>query len=384
MALALIYIIKSFLLMYVAKNVINTKCKISFYVFWLMLFISLYLPNTFYSSLLSFVILILYIIYSKKRVDMLSLFIPLILCLSSMFSHFLASQFLVALGINHVVFLNIMSLYFLSAVCFLIIYKYKQDSKQKNWFYGPFLYVSLLMILTLLPSILGNPATKEMIYLLMIEVVLLLVCGFILFYLMNKQIKENELISNKLAKEELQRNMYNITQRSMNQISSDKHMMIYTLMKINQMLLANTNGQLKEFVKEELSKYTTYKPITSTGNPLFDYEMTNKINLMISRQIDVKSFMSINEYNPILQEESVVYYLLSCIDQMIGFDVPISEMQLFFNEVNSSYLKVRIVVLYNDNYHYQLTFEKHPLLSKHQQSHNDGCSEYVFLFHTRN
>lgn len=384
MALAFLYAFESFLLMFTIKKSIDAKANVLFYITCGNLFCCLYLPNHLYSSLSSFIILTFYISFSKKQFHFLNITLPVIVCLSKWCSWLLATQFCAALAINVPIFVQLIALYCLSACCFVIIYKHSHDATRNYYVCMPFLYVCLLMILTLLPSVFGYNSTKGMIYLLIIEVVLLLVCGLVLFYLMNKQMNENKLISNQLAQEELQKNMYNITQRSMNQISSDKHMMIYTLMKINQMLSSNTNHELKEFVKCEISKYTTYKQITSTGNPLFDYEMTNKINLIASRKIEVKSFMAINNRNLILQEESVVYYLLSCIDQMIGFDVPISEIQFFFNEVNPAYLKVRIVLIYTEEKEYSVELDKHPLLVKHQQIHNDGYDEFIFLFHTRN
>ena len=144
-------------------------------------------------------------------------------------------------------------------------------------------------------------------------------------------------------------------------------------------------------------KFEDYKmPAASMGNlnPMPDiknisyihagYEMTNKINLIASRKIDVKTYMSINERNALLQEESVVYYLLSCIDQMIGFDVPISEIQFFFNELNTNYLKVRIVLIYSEDIENNVKLTHHPLLTKHRQIHNEQYDEFIFLFHTRN
>jgi len=384
MALAFIYALESFLLMLTIKKSVDAKFNTLFFIGCGILFCCLGVLNDIYSYLLSLILLTSYITYSKRQFHFFNIFLPAIICLYKRGTWLLAAQFCTMLEINVPLFSQLIALYFLSAGCFIIIYKYSHATMRKYYVYMPFLYVCLLMILTLLPSVFGYNSTKGMIHLLIIEVMLLFICGLTLFYLINKQMNENKLISNQLAQEKLQKNMYNITQRLMNQISSDKHMMIYTLMKINQMVSSNANHELKDFLKEEINKYTTYKQITSTGNPLFDYEMTSKINLISSRQIEVKTFMSINDRNPILQEESVVYYLLSCIDQMIGFDVPISEIQFFFNEVNTSYLKVRIVLIYTKESENHVELDKHPLLIKHQQIHNDDYDEFIFLFHTRN
>ena len=377
-------IFESLLIMFTIQKAIHQKINVSFYVTSIILFLCLLIPNDVYSYLLSFILLISYLTYTKKRIQIKNTLLPIILCVCKVISQFLASQFCVLLMVENLQFIQLIELYFLLALCFVIIYKYSHASIRKYYVYMPFLYVCILMLFTLLPFVFGHLPARPSIYILFIEVILLLICGLILFYLMNKQMNENKRMSSQLAKEELQKNMYNITQRSMNQISSDKHMMIYTLMKINQMLSNNNNQDLTNFLNNEISKYTTYKQITSTGNPLFDYEMTNKINLIASRKIDVKTYMSINERNALLQEESVVYYLLSCIDQMIGFDVPISEMQLFFNEVNSSYLKVRIVLIYWEKIENSVKLANHPLLTKHQQIHDEQYDEFIFLFHTRN
>ena len=71
------------------------------------------------------------------------------------------------------------------------------------------------------------------------------------------------------------------------------------------------------------------------------------------------------------------------IDQMIGFDLPITEIQLFFNELPGEYLKVRIILNYNCEFIQNIQFSSHPMLKKQKVICEDDLQEFVFLFHTR-
>ena len=156
--------------------------------------------------------------------------------------------------------------------------------------------------------------------------------------------------------------------------------MMYTLLKIKQQLKLKNNQELENLINIELNKYLNYKFISSTENYLFDYEMTIKIQELSNLGYDIKALFSINEKNNILNENEVVFYLLSCIDILVNYYRETKTIQLFIDEQNS-YLVFKIVFSDIANDKRNTVTLSSPFLLKKQDVHwFDNQVEYIFLF----
>ena len=168
-------IFESLLIMFTIQKAIHQKINVSFYMTSVILFLCLLIPNDVYSYLLSFILLISYSTYTKRQFQIGNAILPIVLCVCKVISQFLASQFCPLLMVDNLQFIQLIELYFLLALCFLIIYKKSHSSTHKYYVYIPFLYVCILMLFTLLPFVFGHLPARPSIYLLFIEVILLLI-----------------------------------------------------------------------------------------------------------------------------------------------------------------------------------------------------------------
>lgn len=268
--------------------------------------------------------------------------------------------------------------------CFLFLRITKKGnpalSLKKYWTYLSFSFMVVSMFTTLSESIVYQTLSLEIIYILLAELVALSIFGVLLFIYIYKQEEENFDYSRRLMENEYQRKLSCLVQNSLTKISSDKHMMMYTLLKIKQQLKLKNNQELENLINIELNKYLNYKFISSTENYLFDYEMTIKIQELSNLGYDIKALFSINEKNNILNENEVVFYLLSCIDILVNYYRETKTIQLFIDEQNS-YLVFKIVFSDIANDKRNTVTLSSPFLLKKQDVHwFDNQVEYIFLF----
>lgn len=268
--------------------------------------------------------------------------------------------------------------------CFLFLRIAKKGnpvlSLKKYWTYLSFSFMVVSMFTTLSESIVYQTLSLEIIYILLAELVALSIFGVLLFIYIYKQEEENFDYSRRLMENEYQRKLSCLVQNSLTKISSDKHMMMYTLLKIKQQLKLKNNQELENLINIELNKYLNYKFISSTENYLFDYEMTIKIQELSNLGYDIKALFSINEKNNILNENEVVFYLLSCIDILVNYYRETKTIQLFIDEQNS-YLVFKIVFSDIANDKRNTVTLSSPFLLKKQDVHwFDNQVEYIFLF----
>lgn len=230
---------------------------------------------------------------------------------------------------------------------YYITHKNRDDIKIKDSLaLGTAMFILIMMFTNLLESVIFNNFSIYTIYTLLLEFIILSLLIFYLYSNMHKQAKENLEINKKLIRMQYQNQMYSIVNQLNNQITQDKHMMIYNLLMIKYKL-NNKDTDIQTFIDTEIEKMSKYKYISSTGNILFDYMMTNKINMMINRNIDVKAVFLINKNNELLDDETLIDYFNNCID-IVSESNP-STIQIFTEEKSQNYIIFKIISSDNIN-----------------------------------
>ena len=99
-------------------------------------------------------------------------------------------------------------------------------------------------------------------------------------------------------------------------IISKEHSMIYFLRKIKMLLNCekHNNKNTINLIDEEISKIVSYRFISNTGNPSFDIEVANKINLLKEEGFDFK-IISIIGIDSAINNKNVI----ESVNQFIDF-----------------------------------------------------------------
>lgn len=250
---------------------------------------------------------------------------------------------------------------------------------KKYWVYIPFIFTIALMFTTLIESIIYQNVTLKIIYRLSIEMIILTALGTCLFIFIYKQGKQNALYSQQILENEYQKKLSYLVQNSLDKISNDKHMMMYSLLNIKNQIPQADKMELMNLVNVELNKYLNYNFISSTGNYFFDYEITCKIQELYVLGYEVKVLFSVNEKTPILNNTDVVSYLITCIDTVAKEFTQNKRILLFLDE-KDDYVSFKITI--PENIHNpQIIFPKSPSCLKKQDIYNHKNQiDYSFLF----
>lgn len=251
---------------------------------------------------------------------------------------------IVKIPTNHVYFISgiIISriVFLLSAIFFhTFLNRNKEGTKIKEWWpLFVFIITLLLMSDTLLSSIILNEINIRMVYFLFVELFILIISTFIVYKKIQKQNQLNIEMSEIIAKREYQEKMHTIVNRTIDKINSDKHMMLYNLLNIKNMLQSNNLKQATIFINNEINKFLNYRFTSTSNNPLFDYELTIKINSLLSQGKNIKTIILINKYNCILDDNTLVSFIMNCIDT---YNIS-KQIEFLFKEVDNNYIIFKI------------------------------------------
>lgn len=282
------------------------------------------------------------------------------------------SIFILTLMLSRIIFL-------IASLAILKIGKFSENDLPNTsiLFICIFLYTSILMFGTLVSAVVYNILSMVTVYKLIIYFFILVISSLCVYHIILKQNKENLKISQKLVNEKHQEKLYSVIQQTDATISKDIHMMKYTLMKIINYLSAKDNVNALNFAKEELNRYSQYKRIHTSNNPLFDFEFTNLINRLRQNKIDIKTVLEIQENTILFSDSSMIGYIINLIDYICNMEDTINSVQLFLEEFETHY-KMRIIVDFPITK--ELIIEHHPKLTKHVIHNGVDYTEFSFLF----
>ena len=196
-----------------------------------------------------------------------------------------------------------------------------------------------MMLETLLGAISLAKMDQNMIYCFLVELLILTLISFFLYYKIEKQTRINGLMSKQLIKKEYQEKIYNLVNRTIDHQNEEKHLMQYSFLNIKNLLENKDYDQVNLFVNNELHKYLNYRFIASSNNPLFDYELTIKVNELTSQKKDVKTILLIDKYNSILDDDTLISYIMNCIDSYNISD----KIEFLFKEIDN-YILFKIIL----------------------------------------
>lgn len=241
---------------------------------------------------------------------------------------------------------SFVAILFFMAFAFLFHYcvvgKDKSKKIRSRLLFGVNVFVLIAMFINLLESVIFSNFNIYTIYSLFIELIILTVCIISLYIKLMIQQKQSLVMSQQITKMQYQNQMYSIVSKVKDQMANEKHMMLYNFMNMKLLLASNNKKALKEYIDKEIDKMMKYKYISSTGNALFDYTMTNKLNHLINKNIDTKTVFMLSRNNTLLENESIVNYIMDCIDQMMSLNS--QKIEIFMNEYNQKYILLKMIV----------------------------------------
>ncbi len=151
--------------------------------------------------------------------------------------------------------------------------------------------LDMIFIFTLLgESLLYESMSRIVVLIIMFQLIILSVLFCVLYNKIQMENREKlELIRKTSKLEYLRMNRDNIS-HMYDTIVSKEHSMIYFLRKIKMFLNCKeyNNENTLNLIDEEINKIVSYKFISNTGNPSFDIEVANKINLLKEEGYDFK------------------------------------------------------------------------------------------------
>lgn len=265
-------------------------------------------------------------------------------------------------------------LFIIISVIFYTILKNKKDTTtlKEWWLLIVFMFVLFLMLNSILSSIIFDRISINLIYVLLGELIFLTISSFFIYQKVQQQNKLNIHLAKELITKEYHEKLYDIITKTSDQIKRDKHTILYSLLKIDQLVQSNDQKELRLFVKNEINKQLNYRYVSFTNNPLFDYEYTKKINDLLHNGIDIKSIILINDYCESLYDENFIEYLLKVIDTVCTS----KNVEIMFKEINK-YLVLKIKVFHSNDQAYN--FKKHSFINKIDIKSNENFIEYSFL-----
>lgn len=338
---------------------------------------------------------ILFLVIHFKKITFSYISYPLLLYGLLLFSNTIALSFVSFLYKIPLIEVSTNSTYLISGIIvsrilFLIfailVYKFVNKKKETtfiNEWWQLFIFFAILFLMTdtLLSSIILDKMNINIIYLFLFELFMLMLISFVIYFKIQKQNLLNVQMSNELVKKEYQKKMYNLINSASEQLNNDKHLMQYSFLKLKNLLKTKEYDQAYLFVNNELTKHLNYRFIASSNNPLFDYELTIKINKLISNNIDVKTALLISKYNTILDDNSLITFIMDSIEK---YNVS-NKMELLFREIDDYYILFKIIlpkpVCSNVN---NIANDSHTKLKNFNFSIGESSVIILFLFGNEN
>lgn len=177
--------------------------------------------------------------------------------------------------------------------------------------------LDMIFIFTLLgESLVYESMSRIVVLIIMFQLIILSVLFCVLYNKIQMENREKSELIRKISKlEYLRINRDNIS-HMYDTIISKEHSMIYFLRKIKMLLNCekHNNKDTINLIDEEISKIVSYRFISSTGNPSFDIEVANKINLLKEEGYDFK-IISIIGIDSAINNKNVI----ESVNQFIDF-----------------------------------------------------------------
>lgn len=276
---------------------------------------------------------------------------------------------------------SFVAILFFMAFAFLFHYltagKEKTKALNGRFLFGVNVFVMIAMCINLLESVIFTNFNIYTIYSLFIEFIILTICIISLYVKLLKQSKKSLEMSQKITRMQYQNQMYSIVAKVKDQLMNEKHMMLYNYMNMKLLLTSDNKKALKDFIDKEIDRMMKYKYVSSTGNALFDYTMTNKLNILNHKDIDAKTVFMLNRHNTLLENEMIVDYIMNSIDYMISFHV--NKIEIFLNDYHQKYLLLKLIIYSDEKIEIKKEQFQHPYLKKINYKHDYSYHEVSIL-----
>lgn len=151
--------------------------------------------------------------------------------------------------------------------------------------------LDMIFIFTLLgESLVYESMSRIVVLIIMFQLIILSVLFCVLYNKIHMENREKIELIRKISKLEYLRMNRDSISHMYDTIVSKEHSMIYFLRKIKMLLNCKeyNNENTINLIDEEISKIVSYRFISNTGNPSFDIEVANKINLLKEEGYDFK------------------------------------------------------------------------------------------------
>lgn len=233
---------------------------------------------------------------------------------------------------------------------FINLFKEKQSDKQKNFSLftlSAFFLIVILATSSASDSLNNKVLEKDFVSVFLVELVILMMFCIYLYYEQVKSHQKNIEMSTQLMTEKYHKQMFSQLNYMSKQINSDKHMMLYHLIKINQMLSANKVNEANEYVNEQIQKISQHHSLEPSYNPLFDELMTTISNEFKENNIELKLVMSIEKENLVLNSTGTLDLIKKINSCILKQKENISLVEFFF-EQNTTNIKMRVNIHHDE------------------------------------
>lgn len=229
---------------------------------------------------------------------------------------------------------------------YLISDKEKAKAMNGKLLFGVNVFVLIAMSINLLESVIFTNFNIYAIYSLFVEFIILVICNVTLYIKLVIHNKNSLKMSQQITRIQYQSQMYGLVNQVKDRLAKEKHKMLYDYMHMKLLLKEDNKKELEDFINKEIDRIMKYKYLSSTGNGLFDYCMTNKVNQFIDQDIDIKTVFMLNKNNTLLENESIVRYIMDCLDYMVSLET--KKLEIFVNEYQKKYILLKFIV-YTDH-----------------------------------
>ena len=195
------------------------------------------------------------------------------------------------------------------------------------------MFTTYTFLTSIISAIINHHISYHLIYYSIVEITY-----FLINYYVNKQKIINNNLMIAIDKNENQYKLFHKTNKIVEQIERDKHMMLYSLINIETLLSLKKEKELSMFLKKEINKLLNYNFLSSTNNPIFDYNLTETINHLIAKGFDIKIILMLDEQNAILDDKSFVLLLMDFIKIIIESQSYKDNIEILFKTVNDHIL----------------------------------------------
>lgn len=280
--------------------------------------------------------------------------------------------------ITSILISRILLILFISALYYFIKKHMNHIHEENRWLLILFMLVIVIMLISLVESNVYHQFKNQLIFNLFVELIIIAIICIVLYINVQRQNRMNIRVKEELMKNEYQSKMYHMMDRMFQKIMIDKHMMIYNLMKIELLLKIKNYDEAEDFTSKELKKLLNYKYLSSTGNILFDYEMTELVNELREKNINVKTVFTIDKDNKILSHDEVVDMIVQIIETISHHST--RKIELFFSEVQD-HLVFKMLVIHDQTIEDKIIddYQKNSYIKRLNVKNEKIYTEFHFL-----